>query len=224
MKPKFIEGNVRSDCPDCGVPSTFEFREPSGTKEFGTIVIEGEHYFDGDSYQRILYKFLRCTVCHRPAVATLHANDEFIYAALESFWPAGIQNESIPVGVPYYIKRELRESELCINARAWRAAAAVLRSTLEKTLIANGYHEKKLYQKIDSAGDDGIISVARRQRVHEVLKTLGKDVLNGEWREVTREEVEAAHKYVARIIVDFYDDRDTVIRVLTKKKRAIASD
>jgi hypothetical protein len=217
MEPKFVEGNVVADCPDCGVPSSFEFCEPGSGKEFGTITINKTHTFKNTGYGRILYKLMRCTVCNRPGVAKLHTPNQYTQSALESFWPTGIPHERIPEHVPDYIQNELREAELCMSIGAWRASAAMLRSTLEKTLIANGYNDRNLYQKIESAGLDGIITSARRQRAQDLVRTLGNDVLHEEWREVTPAEVEAAHKYVARIIEDFYDDRDTVLKVLTEK-------
>jgi hypothetical protein len=40
MEPVFVEGNIRADCPDCGVPSTFEYRNPDeGGAEFGSVIL-----------------------------------------------------------------------------------------------------------------------------------------------------------------------------------------
>ena len=221
MKPEFVAGNVRADCPDCGVPTTFEFREPGERGEFGTIIINRTHSFENKQYTRILYKLMRCIVCNRPGVATLHTPAQYMQSALESFWPTGIPHERIPENVPVHIQKELREAELCMSVEAWRASAAMLRSTLEKILIANGYDDRKLYQKIESAGSDGVITSARRQRAQDIVRTLGNDGLHEEWREVTQDEVDAAHKYVARVIEDFYDDRDTVLIVLGEKGRIV---
>jgi hypothetical protein len=49
---------------------------------------------------------------------------------------------------------------------------------------------------------------------------LGNDVLHEDWREVTFDEYEEAHKYAQRILEDFYDDRATVEGRLTAKGRA----
>ena len=224
MQPEFVAGNVRADCPDCGVPSTFEFRDAGGHGEFGSITVNGTHAFEGAEYPRIIYKLLRGTVCNRPGVAKLHARNNYVdESALESFWPKSLPIQKIPEGVPDPIEKELREAELCMSVEAWRGAAALLRSTLEKTLIANGYSEKKLYQKIEAAGADGVITSARRQRAQDIVRTLGNDVLHDEWRVVTKKEVEDAHHYVSRIIEDFFDDRDTVVRVLTEKGRQFSS-
>jgi hypothetical protein len=74
-------------------------------------------------------------------------------------------------------------------------------------------------KKIEAAGDDGAITSARRQRAQDLVRTLGNDVLHDDWRVVTQEEVEDAHKYVGRILEDFYDDRATVEKMLTSKNR-----
>lgn len=106
-----------------------------------------------------------------------------------------------------------------MESKAWRASAAMLRSTLEKTLKANGYNERNLYQKIEAAGVDGVITSARRQRAQDLIRTLGNDVLHDDWRKVDAEEVQAAYRYVSRIVEDFYDDRETVESVLLQKGR-----
>jgi hypothetical protein len=225
MEPKFVDGNVKADCPVCGVPTTFEYRHPSVTTEFGHIIVDSSHRFRGDYYEHIIFKLLRCSVCSRPGVATVHVKNNYrTESALESFWPTGIPHEKIPNETPHYIGKELREAENSMSIEAWRAAAAMLRSTLEKTLIANGYEERTLYEKIEAAGENGIITSARRQRAQDLVRTLGNDVLHEKWREVKRGEVEDAHKYVARIIEDFYDDRATVLKALEKKGRKVHSE
>lgn len=220
MEPEFVNGNVRADCPDCGVPSTFEYHDSyGGTGEYGSITVNSQHRYRGQNFTRIIHKFLKCTVCGRPGVAKLHVNNTVREGSMESFWPPSITVASLPDNAPEQIEKEVREAESCMSVEAWRGAAALLRSALEKTLIENGYDERNLYQKIEAAGADGTITSARRQRAQDLVRTLGNDVLHEEWREVTKQEVEDAHRYVARIIEDFYDDRTTVEAVLTEKGR-----
>jgi hypothetical protein len=59
--------------------------------------------------------------------------------ALIDFFPRSIRSLPIPKDVPDDIATEFKESELAGSVGAWRAASAMLRSTLEKTLKANGY-------------------------------------------------------------------------------------
>ena len=148
MKPEFVAGNVRANCPDCGVPSTFEFRDPGGNGEFGSVIINEMHDFEEVGYPRTIYKFLRCTVCSRPGVAKLHSGNAYTTSVLESFWPGHLPKQTIPDCVPKPIVNELREAELCMSVEAWRGAAALLRSALEKTLLSNGYQEPNLYKKL----------------------------------------------------------------------------
>ena len=220
MTPEFVTGNVRADCPDCGVPTTFEYKSSEGSGEFGSVIKNFGHKYDGVDYSRIIYKTLRCCVCGRPGVATVHCNNSYASnSKLEKFWPSSKPTEVVPDLTPDFIVKELREAESCMEVNAWRASAAMLRSTIEKTLIANSYNERNLYLKIEAAGKDGVITSARRQRAQDLVRTLGNDVLHDEWREVAPEEVEAAYKYVSRIIEDFYDDRDTVVSVLEQAGR-----
>ena len=56
--------------------------------------------------------------------------------------------------LPKGVFEEYLEAQLCLSATAWRGAAALLRSTLEKVLLENGYNEKDLFKKIEAAKTD----------------------------------------------------------------------
>jgi Domain of unknown function (DUF4145) len=221
VKPSFVETNMRADCPECGVPTTFEGRNPSTTGEFGSIVVENPHAFENDQFSRTLYKLFRCVVCSRPGIGKFHFNHNLANdGQLEWFWPTTVVAAKLPAGVPEGIVKEFREAELCLSAGAWRGAAALFRSALEKLLKANGYtKEKDLYQRIEAAATDGVITAARRQKAHDLVRTLGNDVLHDDWREVTPEEAEAAQHYVGRVIEDLFDDRPSVVQTLTSAGR-----
>lgn len=218
MKPEFAEGHVRADCPDCGAPTTFEFIHGGG--EFGSVIVNKGSQHEGRQYSRLIYKLLRCSVCQRAGVAKVAANNNYTTeSALVWFWPTSRPVAKLPAGVPEGVVTEYREAETCMSVEAWRGTAALLRSALEKTLSLNGYNEKDLYQKIEAAGGDGVITSARRQRAHDLVRTLGNDVLHDEWRVVTQQEAEDAHHYVGRVIEDLYDDRAAVEKVLVANGR-----
>jgi len=134
---------------------------------------------------------------------------------------------TIPTAVPDGIRKEFQEGEACLDSNSLRAAAAMFRSVLDKTMRANGYKLKKgtpLEQQIDLAADDGVITAARRRRAHEDVRVLGNDVLHDEWRAVTEDEAQAAHEYAARVLHDFYDDRETVLTELRAAGRETDED
>jgi len=220
MDAVYKNGNVTAICPDCGVPTTFEFRRGSG--EFGSIVVDHRHQFNGQQFSRILYKLLQCAGCYRGGLAKIHDNGRVLEGTLEEFIPSAVEHARIPANVPDGIVSEYRESELCASFGAWRAASALIRSTLEKTLRANGYVNGSLAARIDEAANDGVITEARRKRAHEDIRVLGNDVLHDEWREVLSDEVRAAHLYSQRILEDFYDDRASVEAILVAKGRLAA--
>jgi hypothetical protein len=100
----------------------------------------------------------------------------------------------------------------------------MFRSTLEKVLEANGYKigdlkKKKLYDRIEKAADEGLILESQKSRAHKEIRVLGNDVLHEPWREFTEDDVAESHKYTQRIIEAFYDDRETVVKVLIDKGR-----
>jgi hypothetical protein len=222
MAPSFKNGNVTAECPRCGAVTAFEYREPGGS-EFGAVVETTMTHLTTGTYNRTIHHLLRCTVCGRPGVASVYANNSYLQGLLASFWPHAQTRMDLPDGVPAGVFKEFREAEQAMGARCWRASAALLRSTLEKALVINGYDEVNLYRKIEAAGQDGAITSARRQRAQDLVRTLGNDVLHEEWREVSEDEVDDAHHYVGRVIEDLYDDRPTVESMLVEKGRIKAN-
>ncbi len=161
-------------------------------------------------------------------MATIADNGNAQGAVLESFFPVAVSLAPLPESVPPDIQAEFREAERCAAFGANRAASALFRSVLEKTLKINGYVKsndpslRDLQKRIDAAADDGIITDARRKRAHDDIRSLGNDVLHDDWREITDEEVENSHRYMQRILEDFYDDRASVQDILVAKKRLAA--
>ena len=213
MKPIFDALNVRAPCPDCGGAVT-TFEHSYGGTQYGSFSI-GRPYTKGDTtFPRTVYQLLKCAGCGRGGLATVPCAQSPAQGVLLSFFPRAIDTAPIPGGVPQGIASEFREAELCASIEAWRASSALLRSTLEKTLKAYGYKKGSLQQKINDATKDGVITAARSKRAHDDIRVLGNDVLHEEWREVTEDEINAAHQYAQRILEDFYDDRPSVEEIL----------
>ena len=217
MQPTLVNNlAVKARCPDCGgAVSLFDFRDPS--REFGYVLIDGNHQFAGKTFGRIHWRLLRCSGCGRGGLAKIH--DSGSPNALESFHPRALLTAALPLTVPDGIVREYREAELCTSVEAWRAASALLRSTLEKTLTSNGYNKGTLQAKIDEAAGDGVITAARRQKAHDDIRVLGNEVVHDDWRPVTEDEVQSALHYAQRVLEDLYDDRAAVEQVLRAKGR-----
>ncbi len=220
MNPKLprLEGQtIVARCPDCeGAISNFLVHVPS------PVQVQGKHRYLDQEYLNTFYVLFRCSSCSRGGLAKTHGDDHW-WAELESFYPTVVESAPIPSTVPEGVVKELRESELCASVGAWRAAAGLLRSTLEKALKASGYDTDKetdLYKRIEAAATDGVITSARSRKAHDLIRVLGNDVLHDPWREVKPEEVDAAHHYTQRIIEDLYDDRPNVEAILQAKKRS----
>lgn len=221
-KPQLIGGGVRTVCPDCGgALAVYNRRSPN--REFGFVIREGRHEYMGGHFTRVLFVLMCCGGCGRGGLATIHELDGR-NTTLEAFYPSGVERAPLPGRTPGSIVSEYREAELCASIGALRAASALLRSTLEKTLRANGYVDGSLQEKIDQAANDGILTAARRKRAHEQIRDLGNDILHDEWREVTEGEYTSSHHYAQRILEDFYDDRAGVEALLFKAKRLKPAD
>jgi len=119
------------------------------------------------------------------------------YRLLE-FFPRSIDSLSLPNSVPDDLASEFREAELTASVGAWRVASAMLRSTLDKALKHSGNDRGSLKALIDAAAADGAITAARSVRAHADIRILGNDILHDDWRAITEEEFELAHRYTQR--------------------------
>jgi hypothetical protein len=212
------EGNIRARCPGCsGAWSTFEWRTASN--QFGAVREAVQHHYWGNVIRD--FRLFRCAGCGRGGLGTVvyggDAQYPGRYRELRAFYPESRERLPLPSSVPKGIVSEFREAEDCLDSGSLRAAAGMIRSVLDKTLRANGYKEKKgttLEQQIDAAAADGVITAARQRRAHEEIRVLGNDVLHDEWHQVPADDVEAARHYAQRILEDFYDDRETILKLL----------
>jgi hypothetical protein len=75
MAAEYHDGNVRAECPDCRSITTFESRD--ATHEFGYILVEGHHLYEGSQFNRTIYVLLRCASCHRGGLANVQIDAAF---------------------------------------------------------------------------------------------------------------------------------------------------
>ena len=147
----------------------FEFRDSS--HEFGHVIVEKSHTFENRGYRRTVYLLMRCAGCHRGGLAKIHDNGSVEEGVLEQFYPNNIEHAKMPQNVPVDIASEFREAEICMSTNAWRGASALLRSTLEKTLKKNGYQTGSLFEKINQAASDGVITESRKKKHRKISES-----------------------------------------------------
>jgi hypothetical protein len=220
-------GSVTAGCDRChGGLSTFEWKVAD--RELGAVIEAFDDFRRPNLHRH--FRLFRCAGCGRGGlgVFTLPSTERYPskYLRLERFTPDVTPRVSLPSDTPKEIVFEYREGEECIEARCNRAAAAMFRSSLEKTLIAAGYKVKRenLFEQIEAAAGDGTITEARKKRAHDEIRVLGNDVLHDAWREISDEEVTLARDYTQRIIEDFYDHRSSTLAQLRAKGRIPAED
>lgn len=218
------KGSIVAHCPGCrGGRSTFEWQ--FGGREIGVITDTTDNNPWRTTCKRD-FRLFRCAGCGMGAYGVIlyknHDDYPGLYNKLVNFYPESKQRLDIPAGTPRGIANEFREAEECFDNNCFRAAAGLFRSVLEKTMRANGYknsQEKNLYQQIEAAAEDGVITQARKRRAHDEIRVLGNDVLHDEWKEIPEEDVEACRHYCQRILEDFYDDRNSVLTLLQEAGR-----
>jgi hypothetical protein len=217
MKPIYENGNIKSQCPICNSITTFEYKD--SRQEFGSVIIDKNVRISGKTFSRTIFKLMRCANCGRAGLAEIACNNSVIEGELITFFPASFVRLRLPDSTPIGLVSEFREAEECASNGTLRAASALFRSTLEKTLKLNGYTKRNLIENINDAASDGIITAARQKKANDDVRVLGNNVLHDEWREVIETEVVESHFYTQRIIEDFYDDRPTVEEILKAKGR-----
>ena len=197
-------GNVTAYCPTCKAAANFQYVAETQSKA-------------------ALYKFTRCARCSRGGMAETVTTTEGGSLRILEFNPKAIDRIPLPRDVPFDIRNELEEAEVCMAAGAYRAASIMLRSLLERVFQDSGYTDaqgfRTLTSKIAAASDDQIIPATRLERAKTIIETLGDEVGHREWRAIAPEEVALSRHYCQRILEDMYDDRDIVERTLLAKER-----
>lgn len=124
--------------------TSYEFISQSG--ELGSVVQPAVRRDQRGAPVNVIYHLHRCASCGRGGLATVAVpqNVSYLQGALEEFFPRTIDALAIPEKVPPGVRSEFTEAEVCASVGAWRAASALLRSALEKTLRANGYDKGTL--------------------------------------------------------------------------------
>lgn len=219
MTPRLSpSGRIKAVCPDCGTPTQFKRHGPEIVKKYGKM--ERGRFAQSWVLRSYLYT---CTACNRAGYAEVKeaGTPQERRISLEAFFPPSITHRTLPPLTPPEIVAEYGEAERSVAFKCSRAGAALVRSALEKTLIANGYKSSDmgLKRRLTLAGNEGIVTKAHVELAEEHVRILGNDVLHGKWREVAAEEVEKALEYVMWILRDFYEARETIEGILRKKER-----
>jgi hypothetical protein len=136
-----INGTIQAKGAGCGgaVTNFAPVKLGSGTNPIEPATLRN---FDGSSNTE--YALMTCLICGRGAFAVK------VFSAgpvLRAFYPPEVDELPLPEDVPDELIKEFREAELCASFGAWRAASAMLRSVLEKTLKVNGCSNGSLQQK-----------------------------------------------------------------------------
>jgi hypothetical protein len=217
MNAVYEKGVVRANCGACGALSTFTNQLNGRYLDSFTKTVVVMH--NGNRYNQAAYQLLACSGCEGGAIAKILHLGTVEQGALIWFYPSSASRLPLPALVPVEIETEFREAERCISAQCFRAASALARSTLEKTLKVNGYTKGDLKAKIDQAAADGIVTASRQQRMHDDIRVVGNDILHDDWSAVSEAEVMSTMHYTQRVLEDFYDDRTTVAAIITQKQR-----
>lgn len=236
QRPELRENSeMRAYCPECKSICTFHSRNPDqGGNHYSSFsvnfsaeeILSAGKDENGYPYNRVIYHAYKCGGCGRGGMSASYISTKNS-KKLKEFYPSAITHELLPGTLPEEIKKEYKEAEICFGNRCNRAASAMIRSTLEKILKANGYKEENangfdnmwLTTKIKEATKDGVLTSARGERAKNDIKVLGDEVVHRDWREVTDEEVKNALQYALWIIRDLYDDRATTEEILQTKGR-----
>jgi hypothetical protein len=218
-----------------GAKTGFDWKE--NAKQIGYTDVISKYDSYNRCYKTVQSRIYKCASCGFGSVAQIafsHKNkDDFPGFNIEiiEFSNEAIEKLPIPKFTPNDIYNEFREAENCFEEKCNRAALALFRSVIEKVLNQHGYDNKikkgektlkpSLADKIDLAKQEGIISLALCKRAHEKIRVVGNDILHDEWREVLDQEVEETREYCQRVLEAFYDDIETVSKIISERQETL---
>jgi hypothetical protein len=214
------QGNILACCPGCeGAKTAFVWSDGGAPLSAPLRWREAYYYKEKLPTEFRLYK---CSSCGFGALVRLQFRGGSTAMSAEFrkliyFTPEAKPRHKLPKDLPQGIVNEFREAELAFEQRCNRAAAALLRSALDKAMFASGLRKtdkENLEAQINRAADFKVIHEARRLNAHKAVRTLGNDVLHQDWRAVEDEEIEDARHYVSRVLDDLYDERAAVLKML----------
>src|SRR5713226_3522600 len=97
MRARYARGIVVAQCSNCGAPSAFAMQHAG--QEFGAVIADGHHVYNGRTFVRILYYLLRCSGCGQGGLEVIHDNGQVADGELETFYPASIEVAPLPNAV-----------------------------------------------------------------------------------------------------------------------------
>lgn len=226
MKALLSESSVTAFCNIC--------------KQITSFLYNGKHIIrpqkSGEPKKYTAYCLMICDKCKSGALLELYtdrylqANDHRLEGIINNMYPIGIEHykDAYFEGIKHTgflaITQELEEAEKCIYYKLNRAAAAILRSTLEKIFIYNGYKEAedkkiKLSQLLNMAFEDGIITLALREEANRKIRAMANVVLHSSREVITDQDVMDSYDCLIDILASFYRHRIEVEKILESKGR-----
>lgn len=169
--------------------------------------------------ENLKWQLTRCSGCGSGALVQLREirNDGLVSEKqIISFYPRADLSLPVPDDVPDKLRDEFQEAGLCISAGANRAGLAMLRSTIDRILVANGLIDGAICDRVERAKDLGLITCSRSALAHEYLNVMEDNLLHKNWRPVDTAVATAAHNFCLDLLKDFYHERGHVESVLLR--------
>lgn len=156
---------------------------------------------------------LECQECHN---ASLHLS-EFVPDPSTNSYRSSITRRLWPNpprelsdAVPLDLRREYGQARICFEARAYTAAAVMVRRTLEGVCIENGIDDKPLVRGLQKMRSDGLIDEKLFEWA-QALRVLGNEGAHYSKKQVSQEDAQDALE-LAEALLDY-------LYVLTAKFR-----
>lgn len=107
----------------------------------------------------------------------------------ERLWPD--PEHTLGVNIPESLRQEYEQARRCFNARAYTAAAVMVRRTLEGVCALNNVHETPLARALEKLRDVGLID-DRLYNWARALRVLGNDAAHFTGNPLNREDADDA--------------------------------
>ncbi|WP_317445395.1 DUF4145 domain-containing protein [Streptomyces collinus] len=163
--------------------------------------ISGDEPEDGPPY---LLELARCSKCRKPFLAVEEDWGQGWDGEAGVLWPK--QQSSLSLHVPEALRREHAEARRCFSAKAYTAAAVMVRRTLEGVCVDQGMssgtsRSKPLFKMLEQMKDEGKIDGRLLEWAQE-LRILGNQGAHYTGTSVSREDA-ADGLALAEALLDF---------------------
>lgn len=184
-------------CPRCGQPATGSIQGLAYTQDFAA------EDFDSSSFATATeYALIQCGRCEQPLLMSREYSGDDLFGDEEGAFVYPGARELNP-RIPAELREAWQEARTCLEAKAYMAAAVMVRRTLEGTVADQGHKKKILAQNLREMQAQGRIDGTLAEWA-DLLRVVGNQGAHFTGAKVSREHAEDALSFAEALLDHLY--------------------